>query len=104
MSKLKDSAKALEVYRMKAAVEKSFDDQKNDLDTKRLKIHSTAAMDGRIFIQYIALILLSYMREQLNKGEWFKRNNNIQLNLCELYEQRKKRKPKYTTPASNRQS
>ncbi len=85
MSKLKDSAKALEVYRMKDDVEKSFDDLKNDLDTKRLKIHSAAAMDGRIFIQYIALILLSYVREQLNKGEWFKRNNNIQLNLCELY-------------------
>ncbi|MDE5801359.1 MAG: hypothetical protein K2I22_00390 [Lachnospiraceae bacterium] len=70
---------------MKDDVEKSFDDLKNDLDTKRLKIHSAAAMDGRIFIQYIALILLSYVREQLNKGEWFKRNNNIQLNLCELY-------------------
>ena len=78
MSKLKDPAKALKIYQIKDAIEKSFNDLKNDLDTKRLKIHSTAAMDVRIFIQYIALILLSYVGEQLNKEEWFKRNNNIQ--------------------------
>ncbi len=51
---IKDTTKALEVYRSKDAVEKCFDDLKNDLDMKRLRIHSAAAMEGRIFIQFIS--------------------------------------------------
>jgi transposase len=42
---------------------KSFDDLKNGLDMKKLRIHSSGAMDGRIFIQFIALILMSKIRE-----------------------------------------
>ena len=51
---IKDKVKALEIYRSKDAVEKNFDDLKNDLDMKRLRIHTQATMDGRIFIQFIA--------------------------------------------------
>ena len=48
---IKDAAKALEIYRQKDTVEKHFDDLKNDLDMKRLRIHTSAAMKGRLFIQ-----------------------------------------------------
>ena len=69
--------KALEVYRMKDTVEKHFDDLKNDLDMKRLRIHSSAAMDGRLFVQYIALILSSQIKNVMHQHDWFK-NHNMQ--------------------------
>jgi transposase len=58
-----DALTALEIYRNKEAVENCFDDLKNMLDMKRLRIHSSQAMDARLFIQFIALILLSKVRQ-----------------------------------------
>ncbi|WP_366934698.1 hypothetical protein [Mesotoga sp.] len=42
-----------------------FDDLKNQLDMKRLRIHSAASMDGRLFVQFIALILMSALRKKM---------------------------------------
>jgi len=61
-SAIKDPMDALTVYRTKESVENSFDDLKNYLDMKRLRIHSSAAMDSRIFIQFLALILICRIR------------------------------------------
>lgn len=72
---IKDPVEALEVYRMKDAVEKHFDDLKNDLDMKRLRIHSAAAMEGRLFVQYIALILSAQIKNIMNDNGWFKSHN-----------------------------
>ena len=69
---VKDPVKALEIYRMKDSIEKAFDDLKNDLDCKRLRIHSTAAMEGRLFIQFIALILAAKIKLTMNANGWFK--------------------------------
>jgi transposase len=66
-SKKMDALTALEVYRRKEAVENSFDDLKNQLDMKRLRVQSSVAMDARLFIQFIALILLSQIRN-ITKG------------------------------------
>lgn len=57
-----DALTAIETYRRKEAVENCFDDLKNMLDMKRLRIHSSQSMDSRIFIQFIALIILSQVR------------------------------------------
>ncbi len=51
---IKDPVEALIIYRNKDNIEKCFDDLKNQLDMKRLRIHSSPAMDGRLFIQFIA--------------------------------------------------
>jgi transposase len=66
---VKDPVKALEIYRRKDSVEKAFDDLKNDLDCKRLRIHSSAAMEGRFFLQYLALILTTRIRLTLNSAD-----------------------------------
>lgn len=58
----KDSEYILNVYRTKDVVEKSFDNIKNELDLERLRIHSDEAMEGRIFIGFISLIITSYIR------------------------------------------
>ena len=57
-----DSGDLLELYRRKEAVENCFDDLKNGLDMKRLRVHSSPAMDARLFIQFIALALISRIR------------------------------------------
>ena len=74
---IKDKVKALEIYRSKDAVEKNFDDLKNDLDMKRLRIHTQSTMDGRIFIQFIALILITKLKEVMRENNWFQ-NHNLQ--------------------------
>jgi len=47
---IKDPVEGLQVYRDKDVVEKSFDDLKNQLDMKRLRMHSSATVDGRLFV------------------------------------------------------
>lgn len=80
---VKDKVKALEVYRQKDAVEKNFDDLKNDLDMKRLRIHSNAAMDGRIFLQFLALILTTRLNQVMRQNDMFK-NHDLQEVLDEM--------------------
>lgn len=62
---IKDQVKALEIYRRKYTVEKSFDNLKNDLDSKRLRIHSVPAMEGRLFIQFVALTLSEKIQQTM---------------------------------------
>ena len=80
---IKDSVKALEIYRRKDAAEKAFDDLKNDLDSKRLRIHSEQALDGRLFIQFVALVLSSKIKRIMNEAGWFK-NYNMQQVIDEM--------------------
>jgi transposase len=69
---IKDPIEALKAYRNKDVVEKGFDNLKNRLDMKRLRVHLEASMKGRLFIQFIALILISYIQQVINKQETFK--------------------------------
>jgi hypothetical protein len=64
---IKDPVQAMRVYRDKDAVEKCFDDLKNSLDMKRLRMHSSSTVDGRLFVQFIALILTSAIRKKMRE-------------------------------------
>ena len=66
---IKDPVKTMQIYRDKDAVEKSFDDLKNQLDMKRLRMHSSKAVDGRLFVQFIALIFMSALRKEMRKTD-----------------------------------
>ena len=66
-TKFKNAMEALKVYREKDAVEKCFDDLKNELDMKRLRVHNAPRMQSRLFIQFIALILLSQIRKVIRE-------------------------------------
>jgi transposase len=57
---------ALRVYRAKEIVENCFDDLKNQLDMKRLRIHSSSAMDSRIFLQFLALVFMCRIRDTIS--------------------------------------
>lgn len=65
---IKDPLEALQIYRNKDTIEKCFDDLKNQLDMKRLRMHSSAALDGRFFVQFIALIYLNVLRKKMREN------------------------------------
>jgi transposase len=53
------------IYRQKDVIEKCFDELKNDLDMKRLRVHSDVVMQGKMFIAFIGLILRTYVHNKL---------------------------------------
>ena len=71
-NKIKTAEEALNVYRSKDIVENCFDDLKNHLDMKRLRVHSAAAMDGRLFLQFLALIYISSIRTKIQADKKLK--------------------------------
>ena len=84
---VKDKVAALEIYRQKDTVEKNFDDLKNDLDMKRLRLHSNAAMDGRIFLQFLALILTTRLNQIMRQNDMLK-NHDLQ----EVFDENRRKK------------
>jgi len=68
-TKFKESLETLQVNRDKDVVEKCLDDPKNTLDMKRLRMHSIEKVDGRLFVQLIALILMSELRRAMRESK-----------------------------------
>jgi len=68
-TRFKDPDEALQVYRDKDIVEKCFDDLKNSLDMKRLRMHTIETVDGRLFVQFIALIFTSSLRRDMRQSK-----------------------------------
>ena len=64
----------LERYRRKEMIEKIFDTLKNEMNGKRLRVHSREAAKGKFFIEFTGLILrcalLSKMRESGLNKKW----------------------------------
>jgi hypothetical protein len=71
-NKIKDPAETLSNYRNKDVVENCFDDLKNHLDMKRLRVHTSKAMDGRLFLQFLALIYISSIRKKITSDDKLK--------------------------------
>ena len=76
---IKNPVEALQIYRDKDVVEKSFDDLKNQLDMKRLRMHSSATVDGRLFVQFIALIYMSALRREMRRSSLIERYTTREL-------------------------
>jgi transposase len=54
-----DAQKAMNIYRDKDVVEKGFLRLKNSIDLGRLRVHSDNAMHGKLFIGFIASVIMS---------------------------------------------
>jgi transposase len=65
----KGPLEVLKTYRDKDVVENCFDDLKSQIDMKRFRVHRSAAMDGRLFIQFLALIYISAIRKTISESE-----------------------------------
>jgi transposase len=64
-----DSADILTVYRRKDLIEKGFDDLKNHVDMKRLRTHTNATTEGKLFCAFIALIVASNLTSTIREIE-----------------------------------
>lgn len=67
-----DAISALEIYRNKDVVEKAFGNLKERLNMRRMLVSSEQSLDGKLFVEFIALIYLSYIKKQMQTHQLFK--------------------------------
>ena len=60
-----DAWNALELYRMKDVVEKAFGNLKERLNLRRTLVSSEQSLDGKLFVEFVALIYLSYIHRRM---------------------------------------
>ena len=82
-NEVKDAVKALEIYRNKDLVEKAFCNLKERLNLRRTAVSSEQSLDGKLFVQFIALIFLSYITKKMQENNLFK-SHTMQEVLDEL--------------------
>ena len=71
-NEIKDPISALEIYRNKDMVEKAFENLKERLNLRRVAVSSEQSLDGKMFVQFIALILLSCITKKMQENNLFK--------------------------------
>jgi transposase len=67
-----DAVTALELYRNKDVVEKAFGNLKERLNMRRALVSSEQSLDGKLFVQFVALIYLSYIKKQMQVKDLLK--------------------------------
>lgn len=66
---IKDPVEALQIYRTRDVVEKAFGNLKERLNCRRMLVSSDSSLEGKLFVQFIALIYVSYIRKRMqDKG------------------------------------
>ena len=71
-NEIKSPEMALEIYRNKDVVEKAFGNIKERLNCKRMLVSSDASLEGKLFVEFIALIYLSYIKKRKGDNKLFK--------------------------------
>ena len=59
------------LYRNRDVVEKAFSNIKECLNGNRLLVSSEEALEGKLFVHFIGLFLLSYIKKQMQEHEMF---------------------------------
>ena len=71
-NEVKDTWEALYLYRMKDLVEKAFSNLKDRLNMRRMLVSSEQSLDGKLFVQFVALIFMSYINKQMCEKKMYK--------------------------------
>ena len=66
-----DSVNALYLYRNKDVVEKAFGNLKDRLNMRRMLVSSEKSLNGKLFVEFIALIYLSYINKQMKEQKLY---------------------------------
>lgn len=74
-----DAFTALHLYRMKDIVEKAFSNIKDRLNMRRLLAKSEKNLDGKIFTEFVALILISHLDHKMKETNLYKSYSMQQL-------------------------
>jgi len=69
---IKDPLEALQVYRSKDVIEKAFGNLKERLNMRRTSVSSEENLDGKLFIQFVALIYLAYIDKVMRDNNLYK--------------------------------
>ncbi|MBA7707949.1 IS1634 family transposase ISMac12 [subsurface metagenome] len=72
-----DRKEALYFYRRKDVIEKFFDNIKNDINRKRLRVHKQETFEGRLFVDFIALIIYSWIK-RIMRNEGINKSHTVQ--------------------------
>lgn len=87
---VKDPFEALSLYRSKDIVEKGFGDLKGRLNFRRMQVSSELSLNGKLFVEFIALIYLSYVKKKMQDaqlfGKWTLQGLLDELDTIELFE------------------
>jgi transposase len=88
---VRNPVRAIELYRNKDMVEKAFYDLKDRLSLRRTSVSSEENLEGKIFIQFVALIFQSYIKKAMDEHSLFKsytmQEMLDELDVIELYKQ-----------------
>lgn len=80
---IKDPVEALRIYRLKDLIEKSFGNLKERLSMRRMSVSSEENFEGKLFIQFVALQMVSCIKKKMDENGLFS-NYTIQSLLDEL--------------------
>ena len=67
-----NSITALALYRNKDLVEKAFGNIKERLNFRRTLVSSEQSLNGKLFVEFVALIYLSYLNKQMQDANLYK--------------------------------
>jgi transposase len=93
-NEIKDPVKALELYRSKDLIEKTFENIKERLSFRRTLVSSEKSLDGKLFVEFVALIILSEIKRRMQRAELFRKFTMQEMldliDLIECFEQKGK--------------
>ncbi len=82
-NEVKNPSEALAIYRNKDLIEKSFGNLKNRLNMRRPAVSSSENLEGKLFVQFVALIYVSYIHKHMKESHLYK-NYSMQSMLDDL--------------------
>ncbi len=68
---IKDPLEALSIYRLKDLIEKAYGDLKERLNMRRTSVSSSENLEGKLFVEFLALIYLSYIKKAMTDYSLF---------------------------------
>ena len=74
-----DAFTALHLYRMKDVVEKGFGNLKERLNLRRLLVSSERSLEGKMFAEFVALILISHLDHKMKESKLYDKYTMSQL-------------------------
>ncbi len=80
---IKDPVEAIRIYRLKDLIEKSFGNLKERLSMRCMSVASEENFEGKLFVQFVALQIVSYIKKQMD-GHGLFNNYTIQSLLDEI--------------------
>ena len=89
-NEVKDPFEALSLYRSKDITEKAFGNLKERLDFRRMQVSSELSLNGKLFVEFIALIYLSAVKKKMQDAKlfetWTLQGLLDELDVIELFE------------------